>query len=469
MKRLSFKAALAMSSLALAAFALPMPAAADEDLSKLQEQLRNLKQRVEALDAEKARRATPAAALEVGNGPRSIKLPGTNTSLQIGGFAHLHVMWDFSGGGAGQQVTDPGSVASPVNPAVFAISGSQFDNRFNGGHWRLNAAFSRIFITTSTPTDWGELRTWIEADFLGTVSQFLRLRAAYGSLGPVAAGQMDSLFRSSWAEADTVDPGGVPGTPGGRVPSITYSHNFGSGWVAHIGIEDPFDALLHANCPGAGGAAGACAVNGTAVRAGQRFPELVVAVEHNWGNGRAKIAGLFKQLEADSGGVFPAGADRTFGWGFAAAVAVNVRDNVLVALDGFLGEGVGRQAASSGFVDAVFLRAPGVSGGSVRPIWTWGGSIWVQWRATPTVRFNAAYSYAISEADNELAGTKGERKGALSTPEINHYVWSAFGNVIWSPVPLVDFGLEYAYLFDSVYNSANAYSSRISLGFRYRF
>ncbi len=462
-----FRALSSTGAAALAMLTIPFAASAEEDLSKLQQQLRQLKERVEAIDSDKARRATPAAAVEVGNGPRSWKLPGTNTSMQIGGFAHLHTVWDFSGGGAGQQLVLPGAVPSPVNPAAFAISGTPFDNRFNGGHVRLNAAFSRVFITTSTPTDWGELRTWIETDFLGTSSQILRLRAAYGSLGPVAAGQMDSLFRNPWAEADTIDPGGVPGTPGGRVPSITYSHNFGSGWVAHVGIEDPFDANDHANCPAAGGAAGACSFNPVLNGAGQRFPELVIALEHNWGNGRAKIAGLFKQLEADTGGIAPAGADKTFGWGVSAAVAINVRDNVLVALDGFIGEGVGRQAASSGFFDAVFVRAPGVTGGSLRSIWTMGGSFWVQYRATPTIRFNAAYSYAISEADNETLGTKGERKGSLTG--INHYVWSAFGSAIWSPIPLVDFGLEYAYLFDGVYNSANAYSSRVSLGFRYRF
>ncbi len=49
------------------------------------------------LEADKAdqRRVAAAAAVEAGDKPRSWKLPGTNTSMNIGGFVKMSVLWDF--------------------------------------------------------------------------------------------------------------------------------------------------------------------------------------------------------------------------------------------------------------------------------------------------------------------------------------------------------------------------------------
>ncbi len=60
-----------------------------------------------------------------------------------------------------------------------------------------------------------------------------------------------------------------------------------------------------------------------------------------------------------------------------------------------------------------------------------------------------------------------QRKIAIAG--VIHNSWSAFGNVIWSPVPQVQFGLEYQYQFVNRYHSANAYISRVQGMMTYRF
>ncbi len=449
---------------AVAAIAIAMPAYGGE-IDRLREALRDAHESVSRLEAERAakRRIAAAAAVEAGDRPRSLKLPGTNTSMQIGGFAFLHLQWEFSGSSAGSASANT-NARGEINPSNFTNPGSAADNAFNGGDFKLRANYSRFFIGTWTPTDWGDLRTYIETDFFNGAGTLLRLRHAWGSLGPVQAGQTDSTFRSSWAEADNSNPGLPVNTPAGRVALIRYSHNFGGGFVATIGVEDPSDSLLHINCSGAAN----CAANAAVIAAGQRWPEIVGSIEYSAAWGRLKLAGLVKQLEADTGGGPFSGSDQAFGWGISAAFLWNVTREILVAGTGFLGEGIGRQSASSGFSDAIFLRRPNTVGGDLRAIWSIGGQAWAQWKVTDTIRLNGAYSYAIAEAEDELRGTKGQRKSALAG--VNHYLWMALANAIWSPAPQVDLGLEYAYTYASRYNvGQNPYSSTVTANARYRF
>jgi hypothetical protein len=443
---------------------LAAPARADE-LERTRAALQGLKERLERIEAEREaqRRVAAAAAVEAGARPRSWKLPGTNTSMQVGGFVFFHMLWEFSGANAGSTSAST-NARGEVNPAAFANPASASDNAFNGGDFKLRGNYSRFFISTWTPTDWGELRTYIETDFFGGAGSPLRLRHAWGALGPIQAGQTDSTFRNSFAEGDTLNPGLAVNTPASRVPLIRYSHNFGAGLVFTIGVEDPADTILHINCSGTAN----CATNTVAIAAAQRWPEVVGSLDYVASWGRIKVAGLVKQLEADTGGGSNSGADQAFGWGISAGALWNVTPAILVAGTGFVGEGIGRQSGGSGFSDAIFLRRPATVGGDLRAIWTMGGQIWAQWKITNTVRVNGIYSYAIAEAEDELRGTKGQRKAALAG--VNHYVWMALANLIWAPVPQVEFGIEYAYTYASRFHvGQNPYSSAITGSARYRF
>ncbi len=98
---LGLKTGLLGTAAALAIAVTSVPAYAQDDLSSLRQQLETMKERLAKLEADKAdkRRVAAAAAVEAGDKPRSWKLPGTNTSMNVGGFVKMQVLYDFSNAG----------------------------------------------------------------------------------------------------------------------------------------------------------------------------------------------------------------------------------------------------------------------------------------------------------------------------------------------------------------------------------
>ena len=104
---LGLKTGLLGTAAALAIAVTSVPAYAQDDLSALRQQLETMKERLAKLEADKAdqRRVAAAAAVEAGDKPRSWKLPGTNTSMNIGGFVKMKALWDFSQSGQASSST----------------------------------------------------------------------------------------------------------------------------------------------------------------------------------------------------------------------------------------------------------------------------------------------------------------------------------------------------------------------------
>src|SRR5690242_14966800 len=153
-----------------------------------------------------------------GSFPGSFLVPGTNTSLKIGGYTKLDVIKDM--GPISGDTTDPNAV--PLNGSTgFAPSANHsLDHAF-----RMHAKESRFNFETRTPTGYGELKTFLEVDFFGNELAniagstnglaanplYPRLRHAYGTLGPLLIGQSFSLFSDIDAIGETIDGGGPTG------------------------------------------------------------------------------------------------------------------------------------------------------------------------------------------------------------------------------------------------------------------
>lgn len=429
---------------AMCALTVAMPAMAKEDLEALRKRLeavtgevKQLQDRIATHEADRSaqrRRVAAAAAVEAGDKPRSWKLPGTNTSMRIGGRVYFHSTWDLDGGGAAN-----GSRGSNVSGANNETSAG--NNAFNGGHWTFTGRYTRLFFQTFTPTDWGDLTTYIETDFNPSQGELLRLRYAYGTLGPILAGQADSQFRASFAEGDPMDINGPPGTMGSRASQLRYTHNFGGGLTLGVALEQPSDSILR------GGAV-----------AGQRFPEGTVALNYSFPAGRFYVAGLFKQIEHDTG----AGnaSDKAFGWGALVAAEWNITKRFWVAGQGFVGQGTagsGGGVAQAGFSDAILINA-----NRIEPIFYFGGFGTAEFRITDTIRLRGLAGFALQDVDGEIGKS-------LIAAGTSHFAWGAEGNIEWYPVPNARFGIGYHYSFNARYNGANASISRVILRARYDF
>jgi hypothetical protein len=104
-----------------------------------------------------------------GDFPGSIRMPGTNVSIQIGGFAQVDMLMDFDRIGSRDSFI-PRTIPTDVEGA---------------GEANLRARQTRLFLKTTAPTEWGSLVTYVETDFFGSNdSAELRLRHAYGQVRP---------------------------------------------------------------------------------------------------------------------------------------------------------------------------------------------------------------------------------------------------------------------------------------------
>ncbi len=119
----------------------------------------------------------PGQALAGGSFPRSFLIPGTDTSIRVGGFVDITALDFLQGGG-----NVPGSNNSsnsgqngnlhsmPVGeafiPGVGVVPQSKAHSKGNGV-FVFSPQQSRINVETRTPTAWGESRTFFEFDWSG--------------------------------------------------------------------------------------------------------------------------------------------------------------------------------------------------------------------------------------------------------------------------------------------------------------
>jgi len=184
-----------------------------------------------------------------GSMPGSFLVPGTNTSISFHGIIWL----------SGQDFIGPhqGDTGASGPPSVYlkgagVAGGENPQYSVNGGlAWELKPA--RFITQTSTPSAYGEVKTYIEFDFdqfsgaqlTGSNADIARLRQAYGTMGPWLLGQTWSAYADlqSWSDPDGVDPTIDPGVPmttiNGRVPQIRYTFLAANGLSLAGSIEMP--------------------------------------------------------------------------------------------------------------------------------------------------------------------------------------------------------------------------------------
>lgn len=487
-----FRAAASRSSLlalpaSCALLALCTPAFADDPAS-LRREIEALGERLARAEAVRtpdgaARRAAAAAAVEAGDKPRSWKLPGTNTSMSIGGFVKMSVLWDFSNARLTTGTTTSESFGAGGIPVV---DGSAADNTFNGGNFQFTARRSRFWVQTWTPTEWGEFRTYVEADFAGfgaaagPSTNLLRLRQAYGVLGPLLAGKTQTLYFGMIGLPERLEETG-PIKPGEqRIEQIRYTQDLGGGLVLSVALEEAGNTSDAAGpginaCTRAGAvctllpAASFSATGG--FNGPQRWPNVTAALQWNFPGGALYASGMIGQLTIDSGGVSQTSAHASaLRWGASLAGRYTLGVVEFGGQAG-VGEGIGRKYFDqlvTGFRDAVLVVSG--DGTDLRPVLVYSATGYAQIKLTDTIRTMGAFSWGMNEVASEVPGYSlpGSASRATLTAVPNWYM-AAYGNVLWNPVPQVTLGAEYSYQFAARYNSADTTVHRLQFAAIYRF
>ena len=131
MSNLRFRTALLGSGAAIALMAASVPASADE-LNELKGQIEALQSKLATLEInqiaaqqEQQYVAAPANAVVGGDKPGSFRLPGSNTSVAIGGYAKLDLIYDFSKD-VGDSFSPEGIALSSPGPNAGNMLGDNF-------------------------------------------------------------------------------------------------------------------------------------------------------------------------------------------------------------------------------------------------------------------------------------------------------------------------------------------------------
>ena len=266
-----------------------LPAARADELADLRANQQLLQQRIDQLAQAQAQgaipgetkeypgvagpmgaKATPGVPVGGGSFPRSFLIPGTDTSIRVGGFVDFTALEFLQGGGAvngsnyGSNAGQNGNVTGlPVRggfvPGIGTVAPSvNFAPSRNNGILEFSPQQSRMNIETRTPTGWGEARTFFEFDWAGcdnfscqTLGQgggnsiHPRLRFAYGTLGGFLAGQAISNFSDADADTESLEFGGTMGSTGGlRIPQVRYTLPGPYGTAISFSAENPYTTLI---------------------------------------------------------------------------------------------------------------------------------------------------------------------------------------------------------------------------------
>jgi hypothetical protein len=439
-----------------------------------------------------------------GSFPNSFLIPGTNTSIRVGGFVKLDVWYDFSthgdtGNNGGTTGVNVGGI--PLDDNKPGNSAANLQQHSFHGRAAFSAAESRFNFESRTPTAWGEVKTFLEMDLeqpSGVVntaglrgnsdSLAPRLRQAYGTFGPWLFGQTFPLFSDGIASPETLDFAGDSALAGPlRIPEIRYTFDAGNGITLAGALDDENIVFINGLTAGSGGGFNPC--GGTAVAtcittnanvpnvAGYKLPAAVLNATLSQAWGHVSLRGVLRDLYYHGPSGVIAGANSSiqrFGWGAGFSgdfhLPTGLRDAILWQANG--GRGIGRYLNNEGTSQGDFVIDPT---GTPHLIEAWGATLGAIHYWTDQLRTNidGEITYFVIPHGGGIfttagSATLGEAAGS-GFGSLNRVIYGAHANLIWSPIPAIDIGAEYIFLQRTVEDGRHGIGHRAQFSTKFRF
>ncbi len=471
--------------------------------------------------------ATPGVPVGGGSFPRSFLIPGTDTSIRVGGFVDITANYFFQGANTGNPGTPSSNFGQNGNlngvpvgqmfvPGLGPVAQAANHSRGNG-FFEFSPQQSRLNVETRTPTAWGKSRTFFEFDWAGannfsaqTVQQaggdslIPRLRFAYGTLGGFLAGQAISNFSDADADTESMEFGGAMGSTGGqRIPQVRYTlaGPYGSAWSVAaeqptVNVETPAGLLANdSNVGGLPGGPGAptpigpicngvpCTGAGTAVQG-----NLAKAIAPNvtfasyWAQpwGHVDFAGVIVPMQFNDGH-FISRDYLGYGGHFSGDVKPGwfgwAKDDFLFSF--IAGEGIGVYSSGGWSNTAAMSTNFTVATACATPVPGCTGGL-----AASNVLFkqnfgwstNGGYQHwwapdlrstiAAGVAQQDLSS---QLIGPAQASTFTKEQWNAFANLVWNPVAFITAGIQYNYGTRIVVANGKGHAQGISAKFRVAF
>lgn len=426
---------------ALLAMAAAAPALAQTDpVAELREEVRKLRAELEALKKDRA--AAPAAkpadssgwgerieqlelkskdAVTLGDIGGGFRLPGSETSIRLYGYAEAHAIHDIKAWSGSDNFTD------------LTFQGASGPK----GRTKFTAETSRFGFETSTPTGLGTFNTKLEMDFYSYGSgnrNRLRLRHAYGEYAGFLIGQTWSTFMDLDDLPETVDFNGPIGAPFSRRTMIRYTYGMPqSGAKLTFALEDPQDQF-------GGGSAN------------ERMPQIVARFDKSFDWGAVNVRGLAHEKRSESQ------SKRGYGFGIGGSYKLTDKDLLMAQYTEVEGD-IDQLYGSNGYtVDNTTYNADGS----------------VDHAGTGAVAFDKNRGLVLGFAktfSDQLRGTVafGMNKGRTAQAVDNRRLTQWHFNLIYSPIKNVELGGELVLGERKTFAGDVAKMQRIDLMGRYSF
>lgn len=385
-------------------------------------------------------------AITVGDIKGTYKIPGTDTSVGIGGFVKMDALFASSSAGR-DKLGDQQSVYSQI--PVGRMPGEHSQTTFV-------AKDSRLWFKSFTPSQWGDINTYLEFDFYGDPATYTytpRMRHAYGSFGNLLAGQTWTTFLNTAAIPDHLDAGSSAGSISHlRQPLIRWTQPIKWGdesMELQAALEAPRSRLWTYDSPGS-----TTDPNTDSYFVGpnaERYPDLVARINYipNWGS--LSLAALARNLRYTNNTT--GRQEEVWGGGASLAGKINTFGLDNVKFMAHLGKGAGRYLTTSNTFEDAALAADG----TFEAIESYGGLISYQhwWDK----RWRSNITYGFTHADQPI----------FANNLLNQQVQSLHANLIWSPISQALLGVEYVFSTRELVNGRDGQLSRVQFSARYNF
>lgn len=440
-----------------AALALGAPAAHAESAEDLKEEIKKLKAEVEALKSRADEADVKAKdAVVAGDIPGSFRVPGSDVSIRIYGWAELNYVHDFKGDNSDIDY----STFAPYMP----LKGTAEYARKNRDY--LTARTSRLGVEAGTPTKWGVLGVKLEGDFnneprTGNSAQYgeagnvftqqatssygFRIRQAYGQVGGLLAGMTWSTFMDVDNYPETVDFNGPIGNTFIRQPQIRYTYGTPTYGNFSVALENSSSYVLDED-------------TGLAVKTSlSRMPDLVLRWDKGFQWGSMSVRGVTQELRVDDG----AGAKaQARGWGAGTSALIKTFGSDYLVLTATYGDGIGRYlnyiegaVFDSANRDILMERALAVIAG-------------YQLKPSDVLRFNFVYGMTrnFDNRYTDFIRAIGFDSGRFG---VNRQVQQAHVGFIYNPLKSIDVGVEAIWAFRKTLAGETGDDLRTNVSFKY--
>lgn len=400
-------------------------------------------------------------AVVAGDFPGSYKVPGTNTSIRLGGYIRLVMAKDLNE-----------SLGSKFQSGNIMPKGSAAKNQ--SGNMFVTPKLSRLTFESLTPTtDWGPLKTMLSIDAFGSEKKsdfqeglqnngfHMRIVHAYASMGPLLVGQTWSNFTDDPDSAETIDTSGPGGVPSERQGQIRLTYPVGPG-AASFSLENPVgDAQLPGTASGSKFATG-----GISDGVVNKVPDITAKYELEGKAGHAQISAIARRFYYNDGAGHTASATGT---GVILGGTLNLselskgfgKDQIGGQL--WRGNGIGKYIPDDFSQPTSFaVNNPGTSQVTAEGQMIYGATVFYKHYWNPQWRSNLAFGYNHENFASFIVPASDQAQ-TLKTAHVN---------AIYSPYKSVDLGVEAMYgrkTFRDSLGLADSSAKRIDFGAKFKF